>query len=129
MSTTGIRNSLPHSREELADTVEALTHKVSLPSGVKDKLHAAKDTVQAKLGQAKRHLNSGKGVARAEADEVTRQAKNLTNQAREQVPAPVAGRLNHLTQAVRQRPVSAAALVFTMFVLLLLPRQFRKTER
>jgi hypothetical protein len=69
-----------------------------------------------------------KDTARAKADDVTQQATNLANQAREQVPEPVAGFLNHLVQAIRQRPMPAAALVLTLCALLLLPRQFRKTE-
>jgi hypothetical protein len=110
-ASLGIREGLPHAREQLADTA-----------------HTMKDTARAKLGQIKRHLNKGKGVARAKAEEVTQQATSLASQAREQVPDAAAGRLNHLTQAVRRRPVPTAALALTLCALLLLPRQFRRAE-
>jgi hypothetical protein len=126
-ASVGIREGLSQTREQLADTVEALAHKANLPSGVTEKVHAMKETARAKLGQVKRHLNTGTGVARAKMGDVTQQVRSLTHQAREQVPEPVAGRLSHLTQAVRQRPVPAAALVFTLCALWLLPRQFRRT--
>jgi hypothetical protein len=126
-ASVGIREGLSPPREQLADTVEALAHQMDLPSGIKEKAHAMKHTARAKLGEAKRHLNQGTAVARATVNDVTQQATSLTHQAREQVPEPVTGHLNHLTQAVRQRPVPAAALVFTLCALLLLTHQFHRT--
>jgi gas vesicle protein len=119
---------LSQTREHLADTVVALAHKVDVRSGVTDKWHATKDTVQDKLGQVTRHLQEGKEAVQAKAEEVTRQAKSLPNQVPAQIAAPVAGRVNHLTQALRQRPAPVAAMVFTVLVLLLFRRLFRKAE-
>jgi hypothetical protein len=84
-----------------------------------DKLSATKNTVQGKVEQVTRNLHAGKETVQGKADEVTRQSENLTNQAGEQVPAPVAGRVTHLAQAVRQRPALAAAMVLTVLVALL----------
>lgn len=92
------------------------------------KLSATKEAVQAKIGQAKRRLDEGRETVHDKADEVTRQTKSLANQAREQIPTPVAGRLNRLTRAVRQRPVPAVAMVLTVFVSLLLRRLLRRNE-
>jgi len=130
-ASEGIREGLTSTREELAsimDASAASVHKVDLRSQLKDRLCAAKGTVQAKIGQAKRHLNEGRETVHDKADEVTRQAKSLTNQARAQLPTPVAGRLNGLTRAVRQRPVPAVAIVLTMFVPLLLRRLLRRNK-
>lgn len=125
-ASAGIRKGLSHTREQLTDTVERLAHKVDAPSGVRDKLSAAKDMTQTKIGEVARHLHKGKETVQDNANEVTRQAKNLKNQAWAQVPPPVAGHINHLTRAVRQRPASAAAIVLTIVVFLLLRRLLRK---
>jgi gas vesicle protein len=127
-SSVGIRDGIAPTREQLADTAETLGHKVEVPAGVMDKWHATKDTVQAKIGQVAQHLHNGKETVQDKADEVTQQAKSLTNQAREQVPAPVRGRVNQVAQSVRQRPAPAAAVVFAVLVLLLLRRLFHTAE-
>jgi gas vesicle protein len=127
-SSVGIRDGIAPTREQLADTAETLGHKVEVPAGVMDKWHATKDTVQAKIGQVAQHLHNGKETVQDTADEVTQQAKSLTNQAREKVPAPVRGRVNKVAQSVRQRPAPAAAVVFAVLVLLLLRRLFHTAE-
>jgi hypothetical protein len=104
--------------------MQALAHK--LDSAVKDAWSATKDTVQDKIGQVTRHLEDGKQTVQNSAQEVTRQAKSLTGRAQAQVGEPVAGRIDQLTQAVRQRPVPAAAIGLAVLVLLLL-RLFRGT--
>jgi len=91
--------------------MEALAHK--LDSAVKDAWSATKDTVQDKIGQVTRHLQDGKQTVQDRVQEA-------------QVPEPVAGRIDQLTQAVRQRPVPAAAIGLVVLVLLLL-RLFRGT--
>ncbi|MBV9058587.1 MAG: hypothetical protein JOZ09_05445 [Pseudonocardiales bacterium] len=75
--------------------------------------------MQAKIGQVAQHLHNGKETVQDKADEVRKQATSLTNQAREQVPAPVRGRVDQVAQSVRQRPAPAAAVVFAVLVLLL----------
>jgi gas vesicle protein len=127
-ASVGIREGLSHAREQFTDTVETVAHKAGVPLGVKDKLSATENTVQDKVEQVTRNLHEGKEAVQDKVDEVTRQAESLTNQAWEQVPAPVAGRITHLAQAVRQRPVPAAAMVFTVFALLLLRRFLRRTK-
>jgi hypothetical protein len=127
-SSVGIREGLAHTREQLADTVETLGHKVDVPSGVINRWHATQETVRAKIGQVARHLQDGKETVQDKGEEVRRQAKGLTNQARAQVPAPVVGRVNQVAQSVRRRPAPAAAMVFAVLVLLLLRRLFRTAE-
>lgn len=122
-----VRNGLSRTREKFTDTMEALPQKVDMPSGVKDTWHAAKDTAQATLGKATRQLREGKKTVQGKATEVGQQAKDLTNQAAAQIPEPVAEPAAGLAQAVRQRPVSAVAMVFVVFVVLLLRRLLSRT--
>jgi hypothetical protein len=117
-----IRPSLAQAREQLADTMETFTQKVDVPAVIKDKWHATKDTAQATTEKATRHLHEGKKAVQGKTKEVAQQAMGLTNQAAAQIPAPVAGRVSDLVQAVRQRPVPAITTVFAIFVLLLLRR-------
>jgi len=124
----GIREGLSRTREQLAGTVETWAHKMDLPSSVKDKWQAAKGTMHDKIGHAGRHLHHGKETVQDKADEVTRQAKSLTNQARAHIPAPVAGRVNHLTAAVRQQPIGAVAMVLAVVAFFLLRRLFRRVK-
>ena len=121
-ASAGIRHSLAQTREQLADTMETLTQKVDVPSGIKDKWHATKDTAQATIGKATRHLHQGKNTVQDTTKEVAQQAKGLTSQAATQIPAPVAGRASDLAQAVRQRPVPAVTMVLAILALLLLRR-------
>ena len=107
----------------------ALAHKLEMPSAVKDRWAATKDTVQDKVGRVGRHLQQGTGTVQDKAQEVTRQAKSLTEQAQAQVAAPVAGRVDQLAQAVRQRPMPTAGIgiLLAALVLLLLRGRFRRT--
>jgi hypothetical protein len=102
--------------------METLTQKVDVPSGIKDKWHATKDTAQATIERATRHLHEGKKAVQDKTNEVTQQAKSLTSQAAAQIPAPVAGRVSDLAQVVRRRPAPAVTMVFAIFALLLLRR-------
>jgi hypothetical protein len=125
-TSVGIRHSLAQTPEQLVDTMETLTQKVDVPSGIKDKWHATKDTAQATIEKATRHLHAGKKTVQDKTKEVEKQAKGLTNQAATQIPAPVTGRAFDLAQAVRQRPVPAVTMVFAIFALLLLRRFLSK---
>lgn len=126
-ASAGIRNRVSQAREQLTDTMDVVAQKVDVPAGIKDKWHATKDTAQAAIGQAARHLHEGKKTVQDRTTEVAHQAQSLTNQAAAQVPAPVAGRVTDLAQALRQRPAPAAAIVFAIFALLLLRRWFSQT--
>jgi gas vesicle protein len=69
-SSVGIREGVAHTREQLADTVETLGHKVDVPAGVMDRwADSTKDTVHAKIGQVARHLHDGKETVQDKADE------------------------------------------------------------
>lgn len=91
---TAIHQGVTHTREQLADTVETLANKMDLPVDLsvraKDKVQQAKDTVQATVDEVRQHLS---------------------NQALANAPAPVAGRIEGLTEMLRQRPVAVAAVV------------------
>jgi hypothetical protein len=120
-----IRRESADPGDRLADTSEALARKVDLPVRVEDAVHATKETVQAKVDEVKQHLQKSSETLRDKADEATLQAKSLTNQAVAQFP-PVAGRIEQLTQTVRQRPVPAVAVVLSVVVLLVLRRLLRR---
>jgi hypothetical protein len=121
-ASQGIREGLAHGREQIADTVEAVAHQAKVPDAVKNAWSGTKDTVQGKVGQVTRKLQDGKEAVQGSAHGLTQQAKELTEQARAQVPEPVAGRVDQLTQVVRQRPVPAAAIMLAVLALLLLGR-------
>jgi ElaB/YqjD/DUF883 family membrane-anchored ribosome-binding protein len=107
--------------------METLTQKVDVPAGARDKWHATKDTAQATIEKATRHLHEGKKTVQDSTKKAAQQAKILTNQAATQIPAPVAGRASDLAQAVRQRPIPAVTMVFAIFALLLLRRFLSRT--
>ena len=100
-----------------------------MPSEVKNKLDTVKDTVCATVGQVKGQLDEGKNTVQDKIEEVRGQGESLAHLAWEQVPAPMAGRLTRLARGVRQRPVPAAATVFTVLIFLLLRRFLRGGKR
>lgn len=108
---TAIHQGITHTREQLADTVEALANKVNLPVGlsvrVKDKVQQTRDTVQVKVDEVRQHLHKSTETLQDKAVEM----KSLSNQALAKVPVPVAGRVEGLMEMVRQRPVAVAAVV------------------
>jgi hypothetical protein len=119
---TAIHQGITHTREQLADTVEALAHKIDLPVRVKDRVQQTKDTVQTKVDEVRQHLHKGTETLQDKAGEV----RSLTNQALVKVPAPVGGRIKGLGEMVRYRPVSAAAVV--LGVLMVLRRLLRSNK-
>jgi hypothetical protein len=114
-----IRHGITHTREQLADTVTMLAHRVRVPAPVKGTVRGTKDTVLAKAEQVKQHLGQGSETVQDKAGEATRQANKVIHQARTKPPAPVVGRIKHLRGTVRHRPVPAVAVV--LGVVLLLP--------
>jgi len=121
-----ILQDIAHTREKLADTMEALAHKVDLPTRLKGKVHDTKETMQDKVEKVRRYLHKGTETLQGKADEAAWQAKSLTNQSVAKLPPPVAGRIEQLMKTVRQRPVPAAALVLgVLFVLRGLLRRSR----
>ena len=128
-TAAGVHKGFSRSRAQHSDTMEAWAQKVDVASQATDKWRAMKNTVQAKIGQVRRHLDEARKTIGGKAEEVTQQATSLITRAGAQVPAPVAGRVNHLAQAVQQRPVSAAATVCTIFALLLLRRILHRAAR
>lgn len=126
-ASAGIRNRVSQTCEQFTDSMDAVAQKLDVPAGIKDKWHATKDTAQAAIGQATRHLHEGKKAVQDKTTAVAHQAKSLSNQAAAQVPAPAAGRVTGLAQALRQRPAPVAAIVFAIFALLLLRRLLSQT--
>lgn len=120
-----IRRGSADTRDRLADPREALALKVDPLARVEDMVHATKETLQAKVDEVKQHLQNSSETLRDKADEATSRAKGLTDQAVAKFP-PVSGRIEQLTQTVRQRPVPAAAVVLGVLVLLVLRRLFRR---
>jgi seryl-tRNA synthetase len=114
-----IRQTIAHTREQLAGTAEVLAHKVKLPARVKDRVQETRETVQAKVKEVKQQLHKGTETLQDKADEMTLQAKSLNNQAVGKLPPPVAGRIGGLVKTARQRPVLPAAAVLGGVVLLL----------
>jgi hypothetical protein len=113
----------------VATTMKTVAPRMDVPSGVKNKWCATKDTAQAKIGQFMQRAQEGRDTARAKTDAVVSGAKSLTTQARAQIPEPVAGRIEHLTQATRQRPPLLAAAAVMVCVLPLLRYLRRRSKR
>lgn len=99
---------------------ELTTPKVGLVAPVENKLHATKEAVQAKVEEVKQHLQKGNEAVQGKAEEVTLQARSAANVAWAKLPSPVSGRVEQLAEAVRQRPVPAAAVMLGLLVLLML---------
>jgi hypothetical protein len=123
-----IREDLAHTREQLADAPEVLARKLSLPVHVKRKVHNMKGTVHAKIGEVTQQLHKSGETLQDKAGEATAQARGLTNQAVAKLPAPVAGRVEQLTETVRRRPVPAAAVVLGVLVSLVLRSLLRRNR-
>jgi ketopantoate hydroxymethyltransferase len=128
-ASQGIREGIAHGREQLAGKVEAVAHAAKVPAAVKDAWSDTKNTVQDKIGQATRRLHSGKQAVQGSASGLAQQARELTEQAHAQVPEPVAGRVDQLSQVVRQRPVPMAAIMLAVLALLLLRRWIPRDRR
>jgi hypothetical protein len=94
------------------------TDPASVAAAMKEKARDTKDTAQAKMHQAQQHLHQGAETLQSKAGETTQQAKDLTDQAVAKLPPPVAGRLKQLMEALRQRPVIAAAVVLGALLVL-----------
>jgi hypothetical protein len=91
-------------------------------------LNQSRETVQAKVDEVRQHLHKGTETLQDKAEEVTLRAKGLTHQALAELPPPMARRIEGLTEAVRQRPVPAAAVVLGVSVLLVLRRMLRRSR-
>lgn len=87
-----------------------------------------KGTMQATIGEVKQQLHKSSERLQDKAGEATVQARGLTNQAVAKLPAPVAGRVEQLTETVRRRPVPAAAVVLGVLVSLVLRGLFRRNR-
>lgn len=94
------------------------TDPASVAAAMKEKARDTKDTAQAKMHQAQQHLHQGAETLQSKAGETTQQAKDLTDQVVAKLPPPVAGRLKQLMEALRQRPVIAAAVVLGALLVL-----------
>ncbi len=86
---------------------------------VKDKVRDTKETAQAKFEQIRQNLHKGTETLQDQADDATRQAKSLTNEALARVQPPVASRIRQLSETVRNRPAPAATVIMLglLFVL------------
>ncbi len=98
-SETASERDIGQPRPQLGDTMQALADKVDVPARVKDKVHAATDTVQ---------------------------AKTLTNQTLEQLPPPVRDRIEQTATTARRRPMPTAVVV--VVAVLVLRRLFRRSR-
>jgi hypothetical protein len=121
-----IRQDIERTRAQLGETVEALAHKADVPARVKDKVHETQQTVQANAEQVAERVLTGTEVLFNRAGEVAIQAEGLVHQALEKLPPPVAGRIEPLVAAIRQRPLPAAAVA--VGVLWVLGRLLRTTR-
>jgi hypothetical protein len=89
--------------------VEALAHKLVLPTRVKDKVSDAKETAQSKVAIARRHLQTGTDV--------------LQDKAVAKLVPPGVGRIRrrrirNVTGTVRRRPVPVVAAVLSVLMVL-----------
>ena len=114
-----IRLDIERTREQLGDTVEALAHKVDVPARAKETLHVKSEEVT-------QHVLEGTGAVQAKVAELSQDAEQLIDQGLDQLPPPVAARIEPLMAALRQRPLLAAAVaVVVVWVLRRLLRRHR----
>jgi hypothetical protein len=107
---------------------ELTTPKVGLAAPVENKLHATKEAVQATVEEVKQHLHKGSEVVQDKAEEATLQVRSAANVTMAKLPSPVSGRAEQLAEAVRQRPVPAAAVMLGLLVLLVLRLVLRRNR-
>ena len=109
-----IRQDIERTREQLGDTVEALAHKVDVPARVKETVHVkaeeVKQQAQAKAEEVTQHVLEGTGAVQAKVAEVSQRAEQLIDPGLDELPPPVAARIERLMAALRQRPLLAAAV-------------------
>ncbi|MGH3719954.1 MAG: DUF3618 domain-containing protein [Pseudonocardiaceae bacterium] len=135
----GLRQDIERTREQLGDTVEALTHKVTVPARAKDKAHDIKETLhlraeevtqqaQTKVEEVTQHVQEGTEALQAKAGKAARRAKNLTRRALGKLPSRVAARIEPLTATAKQRPLPTAAVAVGMgaVVIVVLRRLLRR---
>jgi len=76
--------------------------------------------MHAKIDELKQHLHQSSETLQDKVEGATARAKGMTNQVGEKIPPQVAGRVEQLTETVRQRSVPTAALVLGMVGLVVL---------
>jgi DNA uptake protein ComE-like DNA-binding protein len=84
------------------------------------KARKANGTLHAKVDEVKQHLYQSSETLQDKVEGATARAKGMTNQVGEKVPPQVAGRVEQLTETVRQRSVPTAAVVLSVFGLVVL---------
>ncbi|MGH4010516.1 MAG: hypothetical protein ACRDTH_20550 [Pseudonocardiaceae bacterium] len=94
---------------------------------VKDKVRDTKETAQAKFEQIRQNLHKDTETLRDQVDDAALQAKRLTNKALSRVQPPAAGHIRKLSGTVRNRPVSATAVIMLGLLLVLRRLLRRKT--
>jgi hypothetical protein len=137
----GLRQDIEGTREQLGDTVAALTHKVNAPAGVKENARDIQETLhvkteevtqqaQTKVEEVTQHVQEGTEALQAKAGKAARRAKNLTRRVLGKLPSRVAARIASLTATAKQRPLPTAAVAVGMgaVVLVVLRRILRGTK-
>lgn len=98
-----------------------VTHLTKTPlSKAFSKVRKANGTMHAKIDELKQHLHQSSETLQDKVEGATARAKGMTNQVREKVPPQVAGRVEHVTETVRQRSMPTAAVVLSVFGLVVL---------
>jgi predicted nucleic acid-binding Zn-ribbon protein len=129
--TAQLHADIDRTREQLSDTVEALAHKVDVPTQVKAKAQQVTETVQGKTEELTHQLTDkvtkGADAVQAKADEAAAQAKGLIDQAVAALPPTVRDRVERAIAVARQRPVPTA--IVPVLVVLVLRRVLRRRSR
>lgn len=102
--TERLRDEIERTREQLGETVQALTYKADVPARVRDKLTETREAAQDR-------------------------ARQLTGQATARLPEPVRERGQRAAVAVRRRPMPVVAAVLAVPFVLLLVRLVRRRRR
>lgn len=101
-----IERDIERTRAQLVDTIDALASKANVSARTKEKAHETAETVQAKTEQ------------------LTGQAKNVTDQALAKLPPPAREKVEQAATTARRKPIPTVAAAVAL--LLLLRRLFRR---
>ncbi|MGH7870081.1 MAG: DUF3618 domain-containing protein, partial [Candidatus Dormibacteraceae bacterium] len=101
----GIRQNINRTREQRADAVEALAHKVDVPARVKTQAHDIKETMQDEADEVTQHVQHRTETLQTKASKVALRAKSVTRWALVKLPPRLATSIEPVTTTVKQRPL------------------------
>jgi ElaB/YqjD/DUF883 family membrane-anchored ribosome-binding protein len=103
-----IRAQIEQTRDELGDTVAALSYKTDVKARTREKVDEARTTVTEKVDEARTTVSEKVDEARTT---VSEKADELATKAKDAMPPAAQERVSELQRSARQNPRRAVAVV------------------